>query len=378
MSAPPPPPFAEIPFARRLGPWRAFAFCAIPTLLGLTAAAAAHFFVVLPTLKLGSTGLDRVVALASHLRESPPDTPRLVFVGDSVTVEGIDASLVERAAPPGWKVENLGINGCDRPHVAVILPTVLASKPRAMVILVRPITITRGMLIETDVAHAYVLGGYAKDWPPQWVTPESDGVDRKIFEALTGPAWQSKLHFRTAIRESINNRLRERFNRNLRPVRADDWIAPFNLSGSIEGSLLEQHLRLLEAEVRDTAGPADVPPGASAARIDTSAGEADFERHVALIQAAGVDLTLIVAPLHPRLMREGEAPMFRATALRVREFARELGARRGLGVADASEGLLSEDSFADAHHPNERGRAALSEFVGRALPPPTAPGEGRP
>ncbi|MCX5690457.1 MAG: hypothetical protein NTV94_11855, partial [Planctomycetota bacterium] len=94
MSSAAPPPAQIIPLARTMSAPAAFAFCFVPVVIGLALAVAFHLKVVLPRFGTGSSDLNRMVELGKRLDAPLSDVPTAVFVGDSVTVEGIDAALV--------------------------------------------------------------------------------------------------------------------------------------------------------------------------------------------------------------------------------------------------------------------------------------------
>ena len=72
--------------------------------VGVVLAALLLFYVLLPTIGLGS--VERIAALGKHLEHRIAHRPTAVFLGNSITREGIDARLVEAAASGGWHAEN--------------------------------------------------------------------------------------------------------------------------------------------------------------------------------------------------------------------------------------------------------------------------------
>lgn len=366
MSAPTPPPPPDIAIASRLSAPAAFAWCAVPSLLGLALAVVLQLGFMLPKFGTGSSDLNRMIELGRHLG-SPYRTPTAVAVGDSVTVEGIDASVVAANAPAGWTIENLGINGCDRAEVNVILPRVLGAKPRAVIFVLRPLSIAEPPPLSGDGAYAYALGGFRDYWPKDWINPGSPGVTEDIYARLTAPDLKAKVHFRTAVNYLINDTARAKIRKGITFARADDWNAPFNMTASVGGKTLDNHLKSLEEEVRIAAhadGDGHGSPGPF--RPDIASDEADMERLIASTRAAGSIPVLIAAPVHPRL-RDAEA--FGAVGRRLRELAPQWAAEYGGVYADASA-LLDETGFADGQHLNAKGRELLSTFVGKSLPPP--------
>lgn len=332
----------------------AFAFCFAPLVIGLAVAVGVHLKVVLPRFGTGSGDLNRMVELGERLDAPMNDVPTAVFVGDSVTVEGIDASLVAKAAPAGWRVFNLGINGCDRAELVVIMPKVAAAKPAAVCIVLRPLSIAEPPPVEADGAYAYNLGGFPEAWPQGWIQSDTPGVPPERVERLTKSKLEAQVHFRTAFQQLINNGLRERFRAGIKLARSDDWNAPFNMTASISGSTLDNHISVLAEEVR------------LGIKDGTTRHEQDLERLIKLLADAGIRPILISAPIHPRL-RESFGP----TAARLRELASAWATKYGGVYADGSL-ILDETGFADGQHLNERGRGLLSAFVGANMPPPAA------
>lgn len=366
MSAPAPPPPHQIEFAPRLSAPAAFSFAFLPVVAGLGAAAVIHFSVVLPRLGVGSSDLNRMVALGHHLESPAPAGTRTAFaVGDSVTVEGIDADIVKANAPPGWTIENIGINGCDRAEVKVILPKIMAAKPAAVIFVLRPLSITEPPPIAVDGAYAYALGGFPKLWPPAWVEPDSPGVPPNIFRDLTASETLARIHFRSALSYVINDGLRERVRKGIKFARPDNWVAPFNMTSSISGPELTRHLTALENEVREsTAVPPTGHEGTPNPASPTATHEAEMERLIRYTRDHGSIPVLFAAPVHPRM---ASAPAYSAVAARLKVVARDWATETGGVFADASA-LLDETGFADGQHLNAHGRQLLSEFVGKHLP----------
>jgi hypothetical protein len=358
MSAPETPIIKEIAWTKGLSPWAAFAWVLGPLVVGLGLAVALLIYGVLPRFGAGSTDLNRMIAMGSHL-DAGYGAPAVVFVGDSVTVEGIDAGVVKRHAPDGWSVENLGINGCDRAEVDLILPKIVAAGPQAVVLVLRPLSIGEPPPPGIDSANAYALGGFPRAWPAGWLEEDVPWLPKEVRESLMRPRWRSQVHFRIAPNYIINEGLRVRLRRGARKVQATDWVSPYNLTISISGRLLENHLRVLEQEV------------AEAVVDGTLLHESALEKLVAMIRDGGATPVLVASPNHPRLQDPAFAPAFAATAARLREVAPTLASAYGGVYIDASTELLDETGFADGQHLNEKGRGLLSEFIARRLPPPT-------
>ncbi len=320
-------------------------------MLGLAAAVAFQLFVVMPRLGTGSPDLDRMVAIGRFL-DTPLNTqPTLVCIGDSNTVEGIDASIIAQHAPKEWRVLNLGINGGDRAELNVIIPKVAAAKPRAVCIILRSGHIGNPPDVEVDSSYAYNLGGFPAAWPQGWMTPNPPGVPPEKIEHLTATRLDTYLNFRTAFQQYINNTLREQLRKGIRHSQPNNFIAPYNLTISISGTTLDAHLRNLEEE------------NEKAVKFGTSKHEADMERLISYLRTQDIIPILIASPTHPRL-REAFGP----TNARLTELAKGW-AEKYNGIYGEATLLCDESGFADAQHLNEKGRRMLSEFVGKLTPP---------
>lgn len=113
--------------------------------------------VVLPRMGLGPD-LQRVVAIADHASEGLGERPVAVFLGDSLTIEGIDAGVVEGAST-GWHAQNIGLNGINPTGLSVLLPAILDAKPDAVVFMFRPEDLGDPGDIPVDRAYAYAYSG---------------------------------------------------------------------------------------------------------------------------------------------------------------------------------------------------------------------------
>jgi len=319
---------------------------------GAGAAAALHLTAVLPLLGLGRGEPQRIAVLAEHLRSDLRGRSPAVFVlGNSISVEGYDAGIMEDAAPEGVSVFNLAINGCDPSELIVLLPAVLETRPHAVVLTLRPADLGVSTGIPPDKAYAYAFGGI----PALHASPlqQSDliGTSERSVQALQASSLRASLHFRSVLLTTLNQSARTALRSELRAADPGDIVAPFHMLGSISGPTLDRHLDVVAAQY--------------AQRIDRGfSGRDQITRIAREIHEAGAIPMLVVAPTHPRIRdREADA------ASRLRDLLNELAETYDGIVIDASH-LLDADDFADALHPNERGRNRLSIRVGSNLPPP--------
>jgi hypothetical protein len=321
----------------------------VAALAGAAAGAVALRAWVIPILGLG--GVQRIIELG-HILERGWDTddPIAIVLGNSVSVEGYDAAIIEQHAPPGWRAKNMAINGCDVMELHVFLPRVLEAEPSAIVLTLRAVDLGRPPNVPVDKAYAYALANITDSYAAP-LDRESLGMSRESFAALHAGRTRATLHFRTAPTRWVNDEVRQRIRRDMREPDPADTIAPYNLLGSIHGERLERHLNtVMEVQAERLAAGEGV-------------GVQLIEQLVAKMAESGAVPILCAAPQHPRLRERDPA---RDEALR--NLLRELAAEHRGVFIDATE-LLDEEHFADAVHPNAAGRGKLSELIGRNLPP---------
>lgn len=337
-------------------------FCTIPPLVGVLLAVAIHLFVVLPAIGVGSNGLTRMVRLGEHLATiegTRAGKPRVCVLGDSVSVEGIDASAIERSASDAWQVENYAINGATREQIRVILPKVLATKPDAVVYILRVQAIADPPPLPVDLAYAYALGGFPAAWPSGWLNESVPGISPRAMDGLEASRFAAQLHFRGALVYRFNDLMHERFSGKTKLPAPDNWRDAHHMTGGITGERLDRHIKTMEDEVSAAARMSDPAFPATLER-----NEQDLAEIVAEIRRAGATPVLVIAPVHPRL--RASRP-YAEVGARLDQRVDELVERFGAVRVDARL-LLEADDFADAQHPGPTGRDTLSEFIGKGLP----------
>lgn len=333
---------------------------AIALRLACPALGASAGFLLLANVWLPRVGMGRelqripeIAAFAAAAPADPDRRPLIVLVGDSIMAEGVDTRIVERGAPD-WRVRNLGINANTPAELSVQLPTILRARPQAVGLEVRADDLGEPGTIQTDRAYAYAYAGYAARLA---APPDLSALDRRTIEALHSSRFAQIMRFRSVPIRTLNAAIRVRLSPHLRVTRDDDWTAPFNLTASISGGVLDDHIRrTIDGVHRRTSGGTDT-------------GGRTIELLVKQIADAGATPVLIIPPQHPDLRDQ-----IAVLTDHLREKAGELAARSGGMLIDASS-LLTADQFADALHPNEAGRAELSRFIAEHLPapPPTPP-----
>jgi len=308
-------------------------------------------YVLLPSIGLGN--VDRVAQLGAHLQTPQDDAPRVVLLGNSITREGIDAGEVQSAAPPGWRVENHAVGGAGMLEQRLMLPKVLQTRPRVVVVSLDVFALALQNTLHPDKAYALAYASFVGAWPERWRQSGPPGVDEPLSDALLSPSFRQRLHFRTAPLVQLNETLRNAVVGNLRTEAIGDFTAPYQYLRPMGQRQLDRHLQTMRSDLHQ------VEPGA------LDAAETTLQAIIREIAAAGAVPLVVAAPVQPEL-RGDEAPILdRALAV-----ARACIQPYGAIVVDARE-ILEAADFVDAVHANAGGRALYSRLVGRHVPPPT-------
>lgn len=322
-----------------------------PVAAGVGIAMVVLWKVVLPSIGLGGD-VQRIVELASHLSEGYPG-PTAVFLGNSLTVEGVDAGIVAAAAEEAgrgpWAAENLGINGCDITETRVLVDRVLAAQPRAVVLTLRAVDLGSAPDVPPDKAYAYGWAGFVDAWPSGKRFEDLPGLTAESAAGMSASRLAALVHFRTAPLNVFEGWLRVKTAGTVRRVSPSNWTAPFNRRGSINEKQLAKH-------AAQVTGIFEVRMGGE------RMGAGEIEAVATQIAEAEAAPVLVMAPIHP-VLRELNAPYRAELAGLLGRVARE----RGGVFLDLTE-LAGAELFSDATHLNEDGRALYSRAIGSSLP----------
>lgn len=314
--------------------------------LGAALAALVLSELYLPRFGIGT--VERIAALGGHLSSPYHDHPTAVSLGNSVTLEGMDAAIVERAAGAGWRAENLATSGAGPTEFQILLPKLLEARPDVVILPLQVESLGRLTDLPADKAYAYAYGSFVSAWPADWNRSSFYGISDQNYEALRSTPWQQRLHFRRAPLNAVNDAVRTRFRTGLREADPDNWRDPFEMVDSLRDQRLARHLEQVRDLIERRLGRGD------------RAGRDEIRAIVELVQASSSKPLLVVLPIHTKL-REWSEPY----VVELRNLLDVL-AEQGGKVADASH-LLAADDFADAVHLNAEGRRKYSEFLGQQL-----------
>jgi hypothetical protein len=351
---------------------RTFLFWVAPVLVGLGVALVIHLFVIFPTLGAGAPDVQRGIELGRRIEQGFAQAPSAVFIGDSVTVEGIDATVAQQAAPPGWEVLNLALNGGDRLEQAIMIPKLAQARPELVIWIVRPMLLGAPPAnLHEDRAAAYRLGGFRPAWPDAWLSTKQ-GITRESLAMLEGSEIRAKVHFRTGFIGVVGVWLKGVLRPGtFRDAEPDDWLVPAELASQAPlerlqlniKSLAEEHDKRVRLRTTDEQGRETIT-----SRLEPQ----ELFRLVDHLARSGTRVVLVRSPIHPEI-RASKA--FEPEATQLEEMARDWCASNGGLYLDAAT-LLEASEFADGQHPAASGRAKLSAFIGSGLPAPGTSSRG--
>jgi hypothetical protein len=305
--------------------------------------------VLIPTIGVGD--VQRIIDLGAALESPLPQEPTAAIIGNSVLIEGINASMVAEAAPPGWHARNFAINGCDLTEQQILLPRLIETGPEVIVMVIRPIDVGAVTDVNLSKLHAYSLSGFTSSFPEGYAAERLPGLSDESRSALLSTRFDSLLHFRRAPLTTAESLASTIARRGTATRMTDDWNEPANLTGSISGARLDRHFRVVaEERAKRIAG-------------GETAGAEHIERAARDLRDAGITPVIVVAPIHPQMPGQSVEAL-----ARLRSLLADLSDRYGAITGDAHDMLGAED-FADAIHPNAQGRQKLSAYIGSLLPP---------
>jgi hypothetical protein len=304
--------------------------------------------VLLPRMPMGAT--HRIVEPGRHLALPPAPRPRIAFIGNSIVRDGIDAQIVADAASGDWPAENLALSGCGLNERRILLPRLLASRPDVVAIGLSGTEVCRLDALAPDKAYVYAHAGFVSAWPTGRTAADFPGLAPGSYAALRSSAPEQWVHFRTVPANWLEHGLRLALRSDLRSGYESDWIRPFTRTASIAGPRLARHLDEIEKGL------------GACASVPWEQGDSVLTALLEDVTTGEATPLLLLLPVHPDL-RSSAAPV----RARLHTLAVELGRQHSAALVDASD-LLGADGFADAVHPNQAGREALSHLVANALP----------
>ncbi len=325
----------------------------LPILFGLGLAVAIHYLILLPRLGFPAD-VRRPIAIGTslHSKIMKSSDPVAVIISNSAGVEGIDASIVQQAAPKGWKVLNYSANGTNQVEARMLADQLADAGAELVIWLMRPDMLGTPRPMHSDVLFAYAEGGLASK--SNWVGPP--WMDKATASSLAASQFEISMHFRRRWLDAINYKMRRRMRTGIRTPDPADFDTPFNLEIVLDGALLDRHLGEISTMMSEEL------PGFKA--DGPGSGRAFIREMIDDFANRETALAIVVAPTHPALQDQFQ-PLEDEVVLLLEPMA----GPKGLLVGTAA-GVLKSSEYADAIHPNATGRVRLSTWIGKWMPPP--------
>lgn len=322
----------------------------LAAVVGVSAGAFIVYGVFIPRMGLGVSGgrADRILKMYEAIPSTGYTKPTAVCLGNSVTIEGVDAGLISEAAT-GWDAYNYALDGCSLDEMRIITPKLLSAKPRVLIISLRGMDMGAVPDISPDVAGAYALSGFVSAWDKAPILDDFVGQSPESVNRLNDSGMLSWLLFRTAIIDFTNAQVRAALRKAILPRKINNFIQPYRIKGSVSGKVLERHLSQT------------IDANADCLADNNRQGTEMVRRLTALAGSQGAKLFLVAAPQHPRI-REALTDSTRE----LHELLDSLAVKEDVYFINTTD-LLEETQFADALHPNAEGRAVFSRFLGEQL-----------
>jgi hypothetical protein len=305
-------------------------------------------YVLIPRLGLGD--VQRIIYLGRHLDGPRPSGAYAVFLGDSITRQAVDASIVQSTAPGQWRVENFALSECMINEQRIMLPHLFGAQPDLVVLAFGPINWLSQDDLPLDKAYAYAMAGFVTAWPEPFPREDFPGLSRASYQALFSSPLAQRLHFRSVPLTWLNQRLRLALRKDLRDDVEADWIRPYRMLGSVPADTLAWHVSQIRQNIH------------SHVVKERSLRVTNAQRLVQAVSEGGARPLLVVLPIHPQLRADAE-PLLAWWLPRLHN----MGHLFHGAVVDASA-ALDETQFADAIHPNAQGREVYSRLMGTHFP----------
>lgn len=266
--------------------------------------------------------------------------PIALFLGNSVTIEGIDAGLYEQERDGTVQAFNLATTGATFEELALHVPYLKRIKPKQVLIMVHPESLeTDKVEIHPRELILYKLLGFTQGEVPEALEPSDQ-------EYLRSNLLAHILDGRFIFRSTIEDRIRFRLLSSLR--RTDN---EFKIPATYTVSLSTDQIQMILRRLNLRKGPFAPKPG----------HERNLRFVIRELKEQGIAVTVIAAPIHPLYVQERGKNAVEEFLDWLRNTTLDAGAQ----FLDASS-LLDSSDFIDHFHPNGTGRATLSKFIANA------------
>ena len=281
------------------------------------------------------------------------------IIGSSITVEGIDADVLDQALNNGTSTYNLGVVGLTSVEALILEPALKAGKPQIVVIGIDAMSVGLDKAkkrdkegIEFEKLQAYRATNS--------VANLDSPVKKELLENILLPKEKAViesdyLNYLIGCRSLpiffIESKFRELMRKGLRTEEVitnfkSPWMLKSSLTGDSKERIIGSTIELAQRLSFD----------------EDSRNIKALQALIRLLRAENIDLMLVIWPVHPRVYSNLSTEMLDKTDAKMKRLAQE-----GDGIYQNYSTLLSDSDFADALHPNSEGRAKLSSNLAVGL-----------
>jgi hypothetical protein len=273
---------------------------------------------------------------------------KIYCLGSSVGVEGLDCRIIDEALGASEISYNCCWTGAESSQWLLLMPSVAACRPRAVVLCVDLFSLCGRKPIPPALLNMCAWEGVPA---PSEIHDISGFLTESELALITSSHLDQLFRFRTLPLGAFDSWARETARRDLRcEGYTTNFTAPWVRRLTVDTATLSHHLDQLAAGLAKEA-----PEGrADALRVLNFVANYFEERSSRAI--------LVLTPLHPELARRLGSEHLEE----YRRLLRELCQRDRAAFIDHSS-LLSAEQFSDGIHANESGRRTWSLEFGRAL-----------
>lgn len=281
------------------------------------------------------------------------------IIGSSITVEGIDADILDQTLDNGTSTYNLGIVGLTPVEALILEPAFKAGKPQTVVIGIDAMSVgidKAGSRDKESIDFEKLQAYRATNSIAKMDSP----VKKELLESILLPKERAViesdyLNYLMGCRSLpiffIESKFRELMRKGLRTQEIitnfkSPWMLKVNLTGDPKERIISSTIKLAQRLSFD----------------EDSRNIKALRALTRLLRAENIDLMLVIWPVHPRVYSNLSIDLIDKTDATMKNLAQENEC-----IYQNYSRLLSDNDFADALHPNIEGRIKLSSNLAVGL-----------
>jgi hypothetical protein len=310
----------------------------------------ASAIVIVSHLRLMPVTMQRMVEIKNFLQHQKPNNPHpaVHLLGSSVLLEGVDCDIIDGELGDAGRAYNLAWTGATFRQWLLVLPAVVRSEPRAVVLCVDLPSLSSTARIPEQRLNVAAWWDFLG---PGDLDRVGVLLDSEELRALRSSRFSQLMRFRALPLGAFDSYLREVARPDLRYEGYEtNFKAPWVRRQAVSAEALERNIEQYRASI--------------AAQTDEqrSAGARMLRAVIQQAGAGGAAVIVTLTPLHPELCRRIGQESVAQAAERIAAACRETGA-----VFLDDSAFLDAREFSDAVHPFTNGRERWSAALGRRI-----------